>query len=250
MKRQILIFIIILTAQASFSQIRDKEIRCSPVPIVVNKLNRKIVDNEIVDSVYTIKILRCISSSPIGLRFGVGFSYYYYNKSTSDWLGNHGGPDFSITLAIENANFGLRFKPWTMNPQNPIEINGDILPMAAKLNPVKINYFFSYNFNIQHDITLEPAIGYSACSFIVLNEDDLGQEFNIPKTGGLLTSFTINKYLRFKYNEFFSIFTTAEYAFVDYSKLNPELDNGYFSWTIGLAFKGYFKKQVLKRVKE
>ena len=206
------------------------------------------VDNKIVDSVYTIKILRCISSSPFGLRLGIGYSRFNYNDGTSDWIKNHAAPDFNISLAIENANLGFRFKPWSTNPKKSLDINGESLPILAKLNPVKLDYYISYNFNLQNNIALEPALGYSKSLFIVINEDDLGKEFNIPSIGGLMTSFTLSKYLRFKYNEFFAIYGNVEYAFIDYSKLNPDLGKGYFNWTIGLAFKGYFKKLILQRI--
>ncbi|MGB8492731.1 MAG: hypothetical protein WCE64_16880 [Bacteroidales bacterium] len=89
MKKILLVLILILFEETSHGQIRDKRIICDPDPTVINRLNRRIVNNKVVDSTYTIKILRCIKSSPLGLKFEAGYSRYFYNSETADWLGQH-----------------------------------------------------------------------------------------------------------------------------------------------------------------
>jgi hypothetical protein len=248
MKRIILLLIIILIGETSHCQIRDKRLICDPNPTVINKLNRKIVNNKVVDSTYTIRILRCVKSSPLGLKLEAGYSRYYYNRKTADWLGQHGGPNFGLTFIIENTKVGFKFRPWTLYPKKSLDINGNVLPITTKLNPIKTDYLLSYNFNLKGNFTFEPTLGYTRSSFVILNEDKTGYSFSIPKTGGLLAGISARKYLTIKYNEFLSIFGNVEYAFVDYSKVSSDLGFGYFDLTLGIAFNGYFKKLVLKRI--
>jgi len=248
MKRIFLLLIIILIGEALNCQIREKGLICDPNPTVINRLNRKFVNNKVVDSTYTIRIFRCVKSSPLGLRFDAGYSRYFYNRKTADWIGQHGGSHFGLTFIIENINLGFKFRPWTLYPKKSLDINGNALPLTTKLNPIKFDYFLSYNFNLKGNITFEPVLGYTRSSFVILNEDKTGYSFNIPKTGGLLAGISASKYLTIKSNEFLSIFSNVQYAFVDYSKVSSDLGFGYFDWSLGITFKGYFKKLVLKRI--
>lgn len=243
MKRIFFLLIIILIGATAHSQIRDRRLICDPNPIVVN-----IVDNPIVDSTYTIRVLSCVKSSPLGLKIEAGYSRFYYNSKTADWLGQHGGPGFGLTFAIENTNIGLKFKPWTLYPKKTLDFNGNVLPISAKLNPIKIDYFLSYNFHLKGNFTFEPVLGYTRSSFVIINEDQIGNSVSIPKTGGFLTGISVSKYLTIKYNEFLSFFGNVEYAFVDFAKVSPDLGFGYFDWTVGIAFKGYFNKIVIERI--
>ncbi len=248
MKRIILLLITVLIGEITHCQIRDNRLICDPYPTVINKVSPKIVNNKVIDSTYTIRILKCVKSSPLGLKFEAGYSRYFYNRKTAEWLGQHGGPTFGLALIIENTNVGVKFKPWTLYPQKSLDINGYVLPITTKLNPIKIDYFLSYNFNLKGNLTFEPAFGYTRSSFVILNEDDTGPSFSIPKIGGLLVGISASKHFTLKYNEFLSIFSNVEYAFVDYSKVSSDLGYGYFDFTLGIAFKGYFKKLVLKRI--
>jgi len=248
MKRIILLLITILLGEILHCQIRDNRLICDPYPTVINKLNRKLVNNKIVDSTYTIRILKCVKSSPLGLKFEAGYSRYFYNRKTAEWIGQHGGPTFGLTFIIENTNVGVKFKPWTLDTKESLDINGYALPMNTKLNPIKIDYFLSYNFTLKRNIIFEPALGYTRSIFVILNEDITGSSFSIPKTGGFLVGISASKYITINYNEFLSIFGNVEYAFVNYSKVSSDLGYGYFDFTLGIAFKGYFKKLVLKRI--
>ena len=248
MKRIILLLTTILIGEISHCQIRDDRLICDPYPTIINKIIPKIVNDQVVDSTYTIRVLKCVKSSPLGLKLEAGYSRYFYSKKTAEWLGQHGGPNFGLTFIFENANVGVKFKPWTLDTKNSLDINGYVLPIMTKLNPIKIDYFLSYNFNLQRNITFEPSIGYTRSIFVIMNEESAGSSFSIPITGGLVLGISSSKYFTLNYNEFLSIFGNVEYAFVDYTKVSSDLGYGYFDFTIGIAFKGYFKKLVLKRI--
>ena len=106
--------IFLLFEGTSFGQMRDKRLLCNPVPIVINKLNRKIVEKKIVDSTYTLRFLKCEQSIPYGLKFEVGYSRYFYDSKMANWIGQHGGPSFGLIFSYENFDVGLRFRPWTL----------------------------------------------------------------------------------------------------------------------------------------
>lgn len=58
----------------------------------------------------------------------------------------------------------------------------------------------------------------------------------------------MNKYLKIKNYKYFSVFGTIGYGFIDYRKVHSDLDNGYFEWNLGIAYKGFFMEGINKRV--
>lgn len=194
------------------------------------------------------KIIQCVTRSNVGFRFELGFSNYYYGKQTTSWIGQHGGPNFNFILTINKLNFGYRFKPWTIDPKKEMIFDGQTVPIEAKLNSIKHDYYIGYSFDFEKLISLEPYIGYNRSSFIVINEDELNQELSFKKSGGLIVGATVNKYFKIKDYQYISIFGTVGYGFVNYNKIHPDLDNGYFEWNLGVSYKGFFTKRFNKRV--
>jgi hypothetical protein len=238
------VLFLLLISKSTFCQSWDNEIICSPNPIVIERPGMKF------DRDSTTKFLAfiCKKRSKVAFRMEVGISRYYYNKSTANWLGNHGGPNFNFFLEYDKINVGMKFKPWTVNPRETLNFNGSSLSEIAKLNPIKIDFTVGYSLNSEPNISFEPFLGYTRSSFQVINEDVLQQQYSIPKTGGFLVGLTINKYIKLKNYENVSIFGNAEYCFVDFSKVHPTLTQGYFEWTLGLAFKNFFPKYFYKTV--
>ncbi|MCK3685277.1 hypothetical protein [Maribellus sp. YY47] len=58
----------------------------------------------------------------------------------------------------------------------------------------------------------------------------------------------MNKYFKIKEHEYLSVFGTVGYGFVNYEKVHPDLDKGYFEWNLGIAYKGFITKRFNKRV--
>jgi hypothetical protein len=129
-----------------------------------------------------------------------------------------------------------------------MDFNEQTVPITAKLNSIKLDYYIGYSLDFEKLISIEPYIGYNSSSFIVINEDKLNQKFSLKKTGGIIIGTTLNKYLKIKEYEYISVFGTAGYSFVNYKKVHSDLDNSYFEWNIGIAYKGFFTKRFNKRV--
>ena len=250
MRRVILTFIIVLISNIVFGQKWNKEIICSSdtltvepyIPMRYTPKNLDTLNKE------PYKVIQCRTRSNIGFRFEIGISNYYYRKQTTSWIGQHGGPNFNLILTIDKLNFGFRFKPWTITPKKEMDFNGQILPTTAKLNSIKLDYYIGYSLDFEKLISIEPYIGYNQSSFIVINEDELNQNFSFNKSGGLIIGATINKYFKIKEYEYISIFGTIGYGFINYNKIHSDLDNGCFEWNLGIAYKGFFTKRFNRKV--
>jgi len=237
----ILTVLLMLTSFISFgqqfNQYRTNFGQCDTIVIDydINRPYRMLPDT------CTYKLIRCTRISDFGMKCDVGISGYIYNKNTRSWLGNHQGPSFGLVFSFRQFNFGARFKPWTVTPKNNLTFGSDTLTKQYRLNPIKIDYFLGCSFDFNYHTSIEPYIGYTQNSFHVINEEDFDKQFSIPKSGGLISGVSINKY--FKYGDFLfsSIFCNLGYCFVDFNKVNPNLGKGYIDWTIGLALKGFSK---------
>jgi hypothetical protein len=195
------------------------------------------------------KAFACTKVSKIGIRAEVGFAAYRYNERTKNWLGNHNGPLLGLALAYENFNIGFRFKPWTVRPKAALSFNGVDLPGDAKLNPVKLDYYFSYSINFKHNLSVEPYIGYTRTVFHVVNEQELGRPYDIPAAHGLITGIACNKYFRIKEFQFVGLFANCGYSFTDFKQTNNELGTGYMDFAVGIAYKGFFRRNFLERIR-
>lgn len=240
----------ILINSISFGQKWTPEVICSTdtltiEPYISMKYNPDKIDTT---SQEQYKIIQCRTRSNVGFRMDIAVSNYYYGEKTTSWIGQHGGPNFNFILVADKLNFGFRFKPWTIDPKKEMEFNGQTLPTIARLNNIRFDYYVGYSFDFEKLISLEPYAGYNRTTFLVINEDELNQEFTFNKTGGLIIGTTVNKYFKLKDYGYISVFGTVGYGFVDYEKVHPNLDNGYFEWNLGVALKSFGIKRISKRV--
>ncbi len=252
MKKIILTFVIIFISNIVFGQKWDKEPICSADTLIVEPhLPMKYIPKNL-DTLNQkpYRIILCRTRSNVGFRAEIGFSNYYYRKQTTSWIGQHSSPNFNFILTIDKLNFGFRFKPWTINPKKEINFEGQTIPTTAKLNSIKLDYYIGYSLDFEKLISIEPYIGYNRSSFIIINEDEINKEFSFVKSGGLIIGTTLNKYFKIKEAKYISVFGTAGYGFVNYEKIHPDLDNGYFEWNIGVSYKGFLTKRFNKRIKQ
>jgi opacity protein-like surface antigen len=242
----------ILISTASFGQKWITETICSSDTLRVNPLtiepSLSLKYHRDSASVEPYSLVACRTRSNLGYRVEMAISNYYYGNKTSSWIGQHGGPNFNFILVVNKLNFGFRFKPWTIDPNKEIDFSGQTLPTTSKLNNIKLDYYVGYSLDFNKLISLEPYIGYNRTSFRAINEDELNQEFIFNKTGGLIGGATLNKYFKLKNYGYISVFGTGGYGFVDYKKVHPDLDNGYFEWNLGIAYKGFGTKRFHKKV--
>jgi hypothetical protein len=241
---------IILSSSIAFGQKWNPETICSSDTLIVEPQISMKYNPENMDSLYQkqYKIVQCRTRSNVGFRFDIAVSNYYYGEKTTSWIGQHGGPNFNLTLVVDKLNFGFRFKPWTINPKKEMSFNGQTLPMTAKLNVIKLDYFVGYSLDFAKLISLEPYIGYNSSSFLVINEDELNQKLTFNKTGGLIIGTALSKYFKINEYEYLSVLGTIGYGFINYAKVHPDIDNGYFEWNLGIAYKGFATKRFNKKV--
>ena len=186
------------------------------------------------------KKLKIIKSN-WGAKLNIGISKYNYGTKTKKWLGNHYGPTFNLTLLYKNFRFGFGFKPWTVNPKEELSFNGNTLTTFAKLNPIKLELTLGYNFFLFSNINIESYLGYSNNSFHVINEDVIGKKYKITSTNGYTFGLNLYKDL-FRFNPYdnMQVYLNFNYNFVDFSKVNSQLDKNFYGFIFGLSFQGWF----------
>jgi hypothetical protein len=251
MIRFFLFFILIIIVHTSQAQKLENHIICnSDTLIIIPAASPRHVPHKQVDiaDAEPYRVIQCSTRTRMGYRVEIGGASYHYGPETAAWLGNHGGPQFNFILAYDNFNIGFRFKPWSIDPLKEMHINGESVPVLARINSIKLDYYIGYSFDFKGLISTEPYAGYNRSSFIVINEDELGQRFNFNKTGGIIFGATFNKYFRIKDYEYLSIFASAGYSFTDFAKVHSALDKGYFEWNAGIAAKGFFTRFFHHRV--
>jgi len=238
--------LIITTLGLTFScygQLYNKDKICKSDTVYVEHISIKTFEP------ITFKAVECTQVSKIGFRFDLGIAKYYYNDRTKDWLGNHYGSSVGLFISFQQLNIGFRFKPWTVNPKSVLVFNSDTLPLKAKLNPIKFDYFIGYSIDFRN-ISVEPYFGLTRNVFEVINQDELGKEFDIKSVNGIIGGFSFNKYFRIKEYQFISAFLNVGYATANFSKTNNNLANGYWECAVGIAYKGFGKRRFYERLKD
>ncbi|OPZ26546.1 MAG: hypothetical protein BWZ00_01634 [Bacteroidetes bacterium ADurb.BinA174] len=253
MKRLVFSIFWVFTVTFIFAQKYTPEIICSTDTVTVEPMRRMFIKESTQLSSYDFepyKAVNCIVPTKLALRLDVGVSGYSYGDKTKEWLGNHCGPNFALAISYDKFSLGARFKPWTVNPKKELEFNGNLLPLYAKLNPIKIDFYAGYSFDFDYLISVEPQIGIAKSLFYVINETELNQTYSIPKVNGLLIGCSVNKYFKFGLYDFFAVFLNMGYATNNFTKTHPSLDKGYFEWTLGVSIKSFYKSSKMRKITE
>lgn len=232
------LLLLLFTAHLSWAQQIDRTITCGTDTVTVR------------EHWGDLKAFICQRGGDFGARIELGYTNYYHSIQTRQWLGQYGGPNFGLILAYRKLNVGIRFKPATVIPQQNLVFNNDTLIALAKLNPVRIDYFAGYSFDFKYNFSIEPYLGYSRNSFHVINEADLNTTYQIEPASGMIAGISVNKYFKLKKKyQFLAVFGNLGYATTQYQSTHPQLDNGYWEWTLGIAYKGFWEKVFYKWIK-
>lgn len=242
MKKAFSIFIFFILAATCYGQLYNKEKHCGADTINVDTYNRKTGES------IKYKAFECTQVSNFGIRVDIGFNTYSYSNNTKQWLGDHNGALFGLTLAYKNFNFGVKFKPATVNPKSVLVFNGDTLPKNADLNPIKFEYDISYSLALKYNFAIEPYIALTNNSFHVINEKDLNKNYKISKIIGLTTGLTLNKYFKLNEFKFLAVFVKYGYGFTNFKKANSQLGRGYSDFSVGIAYKAFYKRNFLNPI--
>lgn len=196
------------------------------------------------------KAFVCQRGGDFGVRIELGYTSYHHSTHTQRWLGNYGGPNFGLILAYRKLNAGVRFKLATVNPRQNLVFNNDTLTALAKLNPARIDYFAGYSFDFKYNFSIEPYLGYSRNIFHVINEEELNTTYHIEPASGMIAGISVNKYFKLrKRDTFLAVFGNLGYATTQYQSTHPQLDKGYWEWTLGIAYKRFGEKEFYRRIK-
>lgn len=176
--------------------------------------------------------------------FHVGGYYTRYKLSTKDWLGANDNLHFSFFLKSNKIGLGFNFKPNTINPSGSLIFNDEVMTKFTSLNVINLEYYLSYSLDFQYGFSLEPYVGLNSVRFIVINEKELNQEFNLNRAKGFFAGGKIHRYWRFQTNsntEFqedllFSIYADYYYSWTDFSPVHHRLTNNFYSWGFGVSF--------------
>ncbi|MBC7875212.1 MAG: hypothetical protein H7Y01_14505, partial [Ferruginibacter sp.] len=190
----------------------------------------------------------CTQVAKPGIRFELGYTSHSYNHGTKKWLGNHSGFQLGLALVHRNVNIGIKFKLATIIPKSQLLFKGDTLIYEDLLNPIKIDYYAGYSFDLKHNFSIEPYVGITRNLFNVITEKERNKTFDIPDVHGLNTGVTLNKYFKLKEFHFLSVFITCGYGFSNFKKAHPSLGAGYSEWAVGLSYKVFGKNRFHEKI--
>jgi hypothetical protein len=191
----------------------------------------------------------CDYKKNYGFRFDFGFSQYIYSKSVADWLGFHRGVNLNPSFVYKQLSVGFRFKPWITALKSDLSFDTIALPSNAQINPFKFDFYLGYDFLLGNLTSIDASLGYTTCTFKVVNEELYNTHFNINSTSGFLFGVGVNRYIPFKNYNYFVLFCRFNYGFVDFSQVHPDLKGGYSEICLGISFKLYKKTRVYNVIK-
>jgi len=180
-----------------------------------------------------------------GLQMGFGLTKYHYGTKMKSWIGNHNGPSFTLQFYWRNHNWGGRFKPWTVSPRNNLDFGLYTLTSFAQLNVIKGEWFYAYDIEPLRHLIFEPFIGTLATSFLVINEDELQQQFSIKKVRGMSFGLEVKYYLTIAPFQYLIPYFSVNGAIIDYKKTHDSLDANFFAIEVGIKYGGWITKRIV-----
>ena len=96
----------------------------------------------------------------------------------------------------------------------------------------------------QAQVKVSPGLrgGLNLARLTNIDNNNTKSDFYI---GGLV-DIKFNKYFEVKRYTYVSIYGTMGYTYADLKNIHPQFNNGFYEWNIGLAYKRYFIKRVIK----
>jgi hypothetical protein len=242
MKPLLLVVVIFLMADICQGQVYNKDKVCGTDTIHISYRDLK-TGNRV-----NYKAFTCTKASKPGIRLNFGLSSFAYSDETKKWMGNHNAGVLGLSFVYGKFDFGVNVKLTTISPVSKLAINSDTLTTEAKVNPIKFDFYTGYSIDLKNNFSIEPHLGVTENLFVVINEKELNQSFDIPTIYGLNTGITLNKYFKLKDFQFISVFFTYNYGFTNFKKINPNLGRGYSEWSFGLSYKVFTKRSFYERL--
>ena len=177
---------------------------------------------------------------------GTPFSYILNNGETFDWFGNSIGYEM-ILIGVGYKNFNLsttyRYFGNETKKDLPYANTNFYLPRGSDIRMVFWNISLSYEQEIARRFFIEPNLGflqnYTTSNILGLD----GKEFDIKDLYGVTLGANLIKYLKFETGFYLGFYIGCNYNFLDYQKLNADLKNNTFGYSIGVLLKGTNEKK-------
>jgi hypothetical protein len=244
----LVVFTLMTTASLMFSQRYDPERICksdtltgyrrsNPHEREYAKAPRGVSD--------TFRYVWCSEVSPLAFRVDMGFSWFRNEPAMRDWVGHHNGHDLGVSVSYKRWSIGARFKLETVLTKRPIDNSTMVLPEGVMLNPVKIDYYFGYAFDIGRRFTVEPSLGVTKNMFKVIEPELKELNWDFANVYGLLAGVTLNQYIRLNKTKYLVVWGQVNSGASNYQKIHPTLGRGYVEFSIGVGYKIFGKRHPI-----
>lgn len=176
-------------------------------------------------------------NSHIGAKVALGVSSLKYFNGTDEWLGFSCSPFVNYALTYGKWNAGFSITPWSSYPKKVLQFEEKSLWTDIEMGFCKSNYYGGYTFDLGKGFTIEPFAGYSLATFSIINSILYFRAPGLKDASGPLVGISFNKYFYFDHFRFLNVFANVNYADIDYTKINGELERGCLEMTLGVGFR-------------
>jgi hypothetical protein len=147
-------------------------------------------------------------------------------------------------LKSNKIGVGFNYKINTINPNQELTFNGEVMTKFTNLNVYNSECYLSYSLDFPYGLSLEPYAGMNRIGFNVINEEELNQEFNLNKAIGFFVGGKLHRYWRIQNNSgseyqedvLFSIYADYYYSWTDFTPVHDRLTNNFYAWGFGVSF--------------
>ena len=177
---------------------------------------------------------------------GTPFSYILNSGETFEWYGNSTGYEMLlIGVGYKNFNLSTTYRYFTNATKKDLPYNNTdyYLPKGSDIRMVFWNINLSYEQEIYRRLFIEPSLGFLQ-NYTTSNITGIdGKEFDIKDLPGLTLGANLIQYIKFDVGFYLGFYIGCNYNFIDYQKLNPDLKNNTFGYSIGVIMKGTNEKK-------
>ena len=176
------------------------------------------------------------------VKFGGGYASTVTFGATNDWWGNSNGPMIFAGLGFKNIHLNASYKYFSEEIKSSLVYNNYILPKDATIRMVHFELTTSYEKEIAYRFFIEPYAGYLQNHITSNIVDNQGNEFDIENIHGATFGVNLIKYIKILEGGFLGFYFNLGYDFINFKKLNPDLNNNSFGYAFGVVLKGVDRK--------
>jgi hypothetical protein len=198
----------------------------------------QMIDNDTL----TIKIIKKITKSPWGMKFGIGG--LYHQMPNQNYINNKLAFAGSISLFYNHIFIRGEVFSIDFSPNDYIYFGKYLFSTKAEFTSINLNTELGYCINFNKKWSSDFRIGMNFTDFNLVNSEELGVSYTSETIAGVLFGITLERYFKLNVFRYLVLGLNIDYYSTNYGSISPDLNRGSINYSLTAAYKFWYQRSL------